>query len=45
MVGLFSSDMAIDLGTANTPVYVKGKGIIMNDLSLVELNVKDRTKR
>jgi hypothetical protein len=30
--GLFSSDMAIDLGTANTLVYVKGKGVILNDL-------------
>lgn len=28
---LFSSDMAIDLGTANTLVYVKGKGVILNE--------------
>ena len=26
--GLFSTDLAIDLGTANTVVYVKGKGIV-----------------
>ena len=33
--GLFSSDMAIDLGTANTLVYVKGKGIVLNEPSVV----------
>ena len=32
---LFSSDIAIDLGTANTLVYVKGKGIILNEPSVV----------
>ncbi|MCB0349151.1 MAG: rod shape-determining protein [Bdellovibrionales bacterium] len=31
----FSNDMAIDLGTANTLVYVKGKGIILNEPSVV----------
>ena len=30
MLGLFSADMAIDLGTANTLVYVKGRGIVLN---------------
>jgi len=30
--GLFSHDLAIDLGTANTLVYMKGKGIILNEL-------------
>ena len=30
---LFSKDMAIDLGTANTLVYVKGEGVILNELS------------
>ncbi|QKJ24547.1 rod shape-determining protein [Poseidonibacter lekithochrous] len=34
-IGLFSSDMAIDLGTANTIVSVKGKGIIINEPSVV----------
>jgi rod shape-determining protein MreB len=29
--GLFSSDMAIDLGTANTLVYIRGKGIVLNE--------------
>ena len=32
--GLFSSDIAIDLGTANTLVYVKSKGIILNEPSV-----------
>jgi rod shape-determining protein MreB len=34
-IGWFSSDMAIDLGTANTLVSVKGKGIIINEPSVV----------
>ncbi|WP_108064042.1 rod shape-determining protein [Poseidonibacter lekithochrous] len=34
-IGLFSSDMAIDLGTANTIVSVKGKGIIIHEPSVV----------
>ena len=29
ILGAFSSDLAIDLGTANTLVYVKGKGIVL----------------
>ena len=35
--GLLSSDMGIDLGTANTLVYVKGKGIILNEPSVVAI--------
>ena len=35
LIGLFSSDMAIDLGTANTIVSIKGKGIIINEPSVV----------
>ena len=35
LVGLFSSDMAIDLGTANTLVLVKDKGIVINEPSVV----------
>src|ERR1700732_2553743 len=43
MLGLFSADMAIDLGTANTLVYVKGRGIVLNEPSGVALaNVKGR---
>ena len=34
LYGMFSSDLAIDLGTANTLVYVRGKGIVGNDPSV-----------
>ncbi|HET9092240.1 MAG TPA: rod shape-determining protein, partial [Acidimicrobiales bacterium] len=34
-------DMAVDLGTANTLVYVRGKGIVLNEPSVVAINVKD----
>lgn len=37
LFGSFSSDMAIDLGTANTLVYVKGRGIVLNEPSVVAL--------
>ncbi|MGE0733873.1 MAG: rod shape-determining protein [Alphaproteobacteria bacterium] len=37
LLGLLSSDMAIDLGTANTLVYVKGRGIVLNEPSVVVL--------
>ncbi|MCC6001421.1 MAG: rod shape-determining protein [Pararhodobacter sp.] len=45
LAGLFSSDMAIDLGTANTLVYVKGRGIILNEPSVVAYHVKDGRKQ
>ena len=35
MLGVFSNDLAIDLGTANTCVYVKGKGIVLREPSVV----------
>ncbi len=35
VLGWFSSDMAIDLGTANTLVYVKGRGVVLNEPSVV----------
>ncbi|MGH9127382.1 MAG: rod shape-determining protein [Acidimicrobiales bacterium] len=42
---LFSSfrgrDMAVDLGTANTLVYVRGRGIVLNEPSVVAVNVRD----
>ena len=38
LFGLFSTDMAIDLGTANTLVYVKGKGIVLNEPSVVAIS-------
>jgi rod shape-determining protein MreB len=34
---MFSADMAIDLGTANTLVYVKGRGIVLNEPSVVAI--------
>ena len=37
LLGLFSADMAIDLGTANTLVYVKGRGIVLNEPSVVAI--------
>ncbi len=39
-LGVFSKDLAIDLGTANTLVYVKGKGIIINEPSVVAIEKK-----
>ncbi len=33
--GYFSSDLSIDLGTANTLIYVRGKGIVLNEPSVV----------
>lgn len=38
----FSSDIAIDLGTANTLVYVRGKGVVSNEPSVVAVNDKTR---
>jgi len=38
----FSQDIGIDLGTANTLVYVRGKGIIINEPSVVALNTRTR---
>jgi rod shape-determining protein MreB len=35
LLGLLSADMAIDLGTANTLVYVKGRGVVLNEPSVV----------
>ncbi len=36
--GMFTNDIAIDLGTANTLVYIKGKGIVLNQPSVVALD-------
>ncbi len=40
--GLFSHDLAIDLGTANTLVCIKGKGIVLNEPSVVAMKKDDR---
>ena len=40
---LFSTDLAMDLGTANTLVYITEKGIVLNEPSIVAVNVGDNT--
>ena len=40
MFGWFSNDLAIDLGTATTLVYVQGKGIVLNEPSVVAVEKK-----
>ena len=42
VLGKFSNDLAIDLGTANTIVYVKGKGIVLNEPSVVAVHQDSR---
>lgn len=42
ILGKFSNDLAIDLGTANTLVYVKGKGIVLNEPSVVAVHKDSR---
>lgn len=42
LAGMFSNDLAIDLGTANTLVYVKGKGIVTNEPSVVAVQRDNR---
>ena len=44
ILGVFSNDLAIDLGTANTLVYVKGKGIVLSEPSVVAVSTGNRTK-
>jgi rod shape-determining protein MreB len=41
LTSFFGRDMAVDLGTANTLVYVRGRGIVLNEPSVVAVNVKD----
>jgi rod shape-determining protein MreB len=43
-LGIFSNDLAIDLGTANTLVYVKGKGIVLSEPSVVAVSMNSRAK-
>jgi rod shape-determining protein MreB and related proteins len=38
LMGLMSNDIAIDLGTANTLIYVKGRGIVLNEPSVVAVD-------
>lgn len=41
-LGAFSHDIGIDLGTANTLIYVRGKGIVINEPSVVAINQKTK---
>jgi rod shape-determining protein MreB and related proteins len=41
LFGLFSSDLAIDLGTANTLVFVQGRGIVLNEPSIIAIRRTD----
>ncbi len=43
LLGLFSHDIGIDLGTANTLVYVKGRGVVINEPAVVA--IEQRTKK
>ncbi|MBI2342791.1 MAG: rod shape-determining protein [Deltaproteobacteria bacterium] len=45
IIGLFSTDMAVDLGTANTLVYIRGKGITASEPSVVAVHKDDRSVR
>jgi len=45
IIGMFSSDLAIDLGTANTIVSIKGKGIAINEPSVVALKTTHNGKK
>jgi rod shape-determining protein MreB len=42
LLGAFSSDLAIDLGTANTLVFAKGKGVVCNEPSVVAVHRGER---
>ena len=39
---MFSRDVAIDLGTANTLVFVQGEGIVLDEPSIVAIRVSDQ---
>jgi len=41
-MGLFSNDLSIDLGTANTLIYVRGKGMVLNEPSVVSIRTNKR---
>jgi MreB/Mbl protein len=40
---MFSTDLAVDLGTANTLVYVRGEGVVLNEPSVVAISQKDHS--
>jgi rod shape-determining protein MreB len=43
MLSYFSNELAIDLGTANTLIYARGRGIIVNEPSIVAMNRANST--
>ncbi|MBF0415130.1 MAG: rod shape-determining protein [Magnetococcales bacterium] len=45
LMGLFSTDMAVDLGTANTLVYVRGRGVVLSEPSVVAIHENPRGVR
>ena len=45
LFGFLSADMAIDLGTANTLVYVKERGIVLNEPSVVAISMEKKKKQ
>jgi len=44
VIGTFSNDLAIDLGTANTLIYIKGKGLVLNEPSVVAVSKDGRSR-
>jgi rod shape-determining protein MreB len=42
LTGLLGRDMAVDLGTANTLVYVRGRGVVLNEPSVVAVNTQNQ---
>ena len=44
LAGMFSTDMSIDLGTANTLIYVKERGIILDEPSVVAIRIHNGQK-
>ena len=43
LAGMFSNDLAVDLGTANTLVYVRGVGIVLDEPSIVTIHQADHS--
>ncbi|MBI2876520.1 MAG: rod shape-determining protein, partial [Candidatus Tectomicrobia bacterium] len=43
-LGIFTRDLAMDLGTTNTLIYQKGRGIVLNEASVIALEEADETK-
>ena len=44
LLGLFSRDIGIDLGTANTLVHVRGRGIVISEPSVVAIDAKTQPR-